>query len=62
MWYADSSDDDFVGPSLELAAPADAQYDAAEEFAARNRSWEAEKKRAERRKGLRYFIDRSLIY
>lgn len=46
----DSSDDDFVGPSLELAAPADAQYDAAEEFAARNRSWEAEKKRAEEEK------------
>ena len=45
--YTDSSDDELVGPSISLAAPADAQYDAAEEFAARNRSLEAERERVE---------------
>lgn len=40
-----------MGPSLDMAAPADAQYDAAEEFAARNRSFDAERKRIE----VKYF-------
>ncbi|XP_067944147.1 GPALPP motifs-containing protein 1-like [Watersipora subatra] len=44
---SDSSEDELIGPSIHLAAPANAQYDAAEEFAARNRSLEAERKRKE---------------
>ena len=36
-----------IGPSVELAAPADAQYNAAEEFAARYDSLQAEKQRIE---------------
>ena len=42
-----SSEDEMIGPSVELAAPADAQYNAAEEFAARYESLQAEKQRIE---------------
>ena len=42
-----SSEDEMIGPSVELAAPADAQYNAAEEFAARYDSLQAEKQRLE---------------
>ena len=42
-----SSEDEMIGPSVELAAPADAQYNAAEEFAARYDSLQAEKQRIE---------------
>ena len=44
---AESSEDEMIGPSVELAAPADAQYNAAEEFAARYDSLQAEKQRIE---------------
>lgn len=40
-------EDEFVGPSIDMAAPKDAEYDAAEEFANRYKSLEAEKRRAE---------------